>query len=262
MYVCVNELQQAKDIAYDPKKAAEKKARKAAKEAEAALLAERELLYSGAAAAKKKEEAEPKTTKQLMEEYEYDVSVQKLSLPINVGGRFTVEQEIEEERAKLRNPDSVPGTPIEKEWFDQWSASLRAERARAGFGKRKKDEAARRPAVLTGRCVCVCVPGVCVRKCLCGGRPFLCVSVRVCAFLCVRARDQEHSWAGRCLSLWRKVMPWPTMTRLMSHGLFKARRKGALRLTRLLQMRTQALALLHTIRWPGSRKGGRVLNGP
>ena len=161
MYVCVNELQQAKDIAYDPKKAAEKKARKAAKEAEAALLAERELLYSGAAAAKKKEEAEPKTTKQLMEEYEYDVSVQKLSLPINVGGRFTVEQEIEEERAKLRNPDSVPGTPIEKEWFDQWSASLRAERARAGFGKRKKDEAARRPAVLTGRCVCVCAWCLC-----------------------------------------------------------------------------------------------------
>ena len=158
-------------------------------------MAERELLYSGAAAAKKKEEAEPKTTKQLMEEYEYDVSVQKLSLPINVGGRSTVEQEIEEERAKLRNPDSLPGTPIEKEWFDQWSANLRAERARAGFGKRKKDEAARRPAVLTGRCVCVCVcmcvcvclVCVCVRKCLCGGRPFLCVSVRVCAFLCARA---------------------------------------------------------------------------
>ena len=186
MYRCVDELQQAKDIAYDPKKAAEKKARKAAKEAEAALLAERELLYSGAAAARKKEQAEPKTTKQLMEEYEYDVSVQKLSLPINVAGRSTVEQEIEEERAKLKNPDRLPGTPIEKEWFDQWSANLRAERARAGFGKRKTDEAARRPAVLTGRCVCL----VCLCVSACVGAVILCaclyVCVRVCT--CVRAR--------------------------------------------------------------------------
>jgi len=54
---------------------------------------------SGAA---KKEKEEEKTTKQLMEDYEYELSIQKLAQPVQLSGRKTIEQEIEDARAKLK----------------------------------------------------------------------------------------------------------------------------------------------------------------
>jgi hypothetical protein len=53
----------------------------------------------------------------MMEDYEYDVSVQKLNaLPAAMNGRLTLEQEIEQERARLKEPGNPPLNPIDKEW--------------------------------------------------------------------------------------------------------------------------------------------------
>jgi len=54
----------------------------------------------------------------MLEDYEYDVSVQKLNvLPATMGGRLTLEQEIEQERNRLKEAGQPPLTPIDKDWY-------------------------------------------------------------------------------------------------------------------------------------------------
>jgi hypothetical protein len=62
------------------------------RQAAAAREAELELLYKAAPKANEEKPEEEKTTKDLMEEYEYDVSVQKMGLPIALSGQTTAEQ--------------------------------------------------------------------------------------------------------------------------------------------------------------------------
>ena len=54
----------------------------------------------------------------MLEDYEYDVSVQKLNvLPATMGGVLTLEQEIEQERNRLKEAGQPPLTPIDKDWY-------------------------------------------------------------------------------------------------------------------------------------------------
>ena len=57
--------------------------------------------------------------RQMLEDYEYDLSVQKLNaLPATMGGCLSLEQEIEQERCRLKEPGRPPLTPIDQDWYD------------------------------------------------------------------------------------------------------------------------------------------------
>ncbi len=130
----------------DKKKAAEAKARQAKKDEEKRRQAEERLLFHVVEDKKKSEPTEEdfmKSTKLMMEEYEYQSSVSALSKPVS-GQAGSLEEEIEILRARIEEKDKLPVTA---EWFMQWAEVYNAKLQR----KDKKTKLSTARKSLTGK---------------------------------------------------------------------------------------------------------------
>ncbi|EKX48527.1 hypothetical protein GUITHDRAFT_136644 [Guillardia theta CCMP2712] len=114
---------QAKNMVIDAKKAEMKRAKKEEakrQEAEMAMLFNTRTEGSKDTTKESDQQIENGMTgKELLEDYEYQSSVQALTRsdidkPL---GEITVDQEIEELRAKVNESEKIP---IDKQWFDEW----------------------------------------------------------------------------------------------------------------------------------------------
>jgi hypothetical protein len=126
----------------DKKKAAEAKARQAKKDEEKRRLDEERLLFHVVEDKKKNDGAEEdflKSTKQMMEEYEYQSSVSALGKPI-AGQAGSIEEDIEMARFKIAEKDKLTVT---EEWFLFWAEEYKArlerkdKKSKGGFGRKQ-----------------------------------------------------------------------------------------------------------------------------